>query len=128
MHGACPVPAVWGTLVAGRTTRVLRNADEPAVDLESASDYRRVMESAGIDYRVESRRQGIWEAAQAVASGLGTIPESAKGDLLKEVSNLVESPTVGELRRTPGDMGQALGGAEHPGPPWVRDAGRCRPQ
>lgn len=41
------------------------------------------------------RRETIWQGAQEAAKqGGGHIPESAKGDLLQEVTDLVEAPTV----------------------------------
>ena len=53
------------------------------------------MQSQGIVLEREQRRRRIWEAAcmQAQAVG-GTIPDSSKENLLDEVADLVETPTV----------------------------------
>ena len=42
-----------------------------------------------------ARKQAIWGHVTAAAAGVGgVVPDSARGGLLEEVSNLVESPTV----------------------------------
>ncbi len=44
---------------------------------------------------VQQRAEAIWRDTQSAASEVGgTVPESARGDLLHEVTHLVESPTV----------------------------------
>lgn len=43
---------------------------------------------------MEARRSAIWKGAQDLAKTRGgRVPESAAGDLLEEVANLVEVPT-----------------------------------
>lgn len=43
----------------------------------------------------EQRRQRIWEEARAAAQlESGSIPEGSKAELLEEVTDLVEAPTV----------------------------------
>lgn len=66
------------------------------MQVSSAADYLPLLQQQRIQLDFESRRKAIWEAAQAAAAADvgGVIPESAAGDLLDEVSNLVESPTV----------------------------------
>lgn len=52
-----------------------------------------LQEDAGIVVDMESRKKTIWAAAQELAKARGgQIPESASGDLLEEVANLVEVP------------------------------------
>lgn len=44
---------------------------------------------------IEDRQQLIWEAVEATAGLVGAhLPKSAAQDLLNEVTNLVEAPTV----------------------------------
>ena len=44
---------------------------------------------------LEARKAAIWADVLAAAAGMGgVVPDSTQGDLLEEVSNLVESPTV----------------------------------
>jgi glycyl-tRNA synthetase len=51
--------------------------------------------SERITLDLDARRAAIWAGASAAAAEAGgAIPESARGDLLDEVANLVESPTV----------------------------------
>ncbi len=45
--------------------------------------------------RVQERKAAIWRDVEAAAHGAGgVVPDGCRGDLLDEVSNLVESPTV----------------------------------
>lgn len=63
--------------------------------MSSASDYLNLLQQQRIQLNLQDRRNAIWQAAQAAAAEAGgVIPESAAGDLLDEVANLVESPTV----------------------------------
>lgn len=95
LHGPTPLPAVYGGLVAGNTTRVLRNAAVPEQQVASAEDYLGLLEKERITLDLDRRRSEIWEAACAAAREVGgSIPDGSKGDLLDEVANLVESPTV----------------------------------
>lgn len=95
LHGPCPVPASLGPLVAGSTTRLLRGAEQAEAVVPSAADYLEVLEAGNISLVCDARKEDIWAGVCAAAAGVGgAIPTSAKGDLLAEVSNLVESPTV----------------------------------
>lgn len=80
---------------AGRTTQGLRNGEAPELQVASASDYAAALEAAGITLRVGERERRIWSGACEAAAGVGgTVPESARGSLLEEVTHLVEAPTV----------------------------------
>ena len=53
------------------------------------------MKLAGVMINWEDRKQSIWEQAQAAAAARGgAIPLSSRSDLLNEVTDLVEAPTV----------------------------------
>jgi glycyl-tRNA synthetase len=78
-------------------TRGLRNSGRQDAQLEvpTASEYTGLLEGARIALGVASRRDLIWRGAAAAAAEVGgTVPESARGDLLQEVTHLVEAPTV----------------------------------
>lgn len=95
LHGSTPIPFSYGGLVAGPTTRVLRNAAQPELPVASAAAYGPLLQQQAIELDLDARRQAIWAGAAAAAAEVGGfIPESAGGDLLDEVANLVESPTV----------------------------------
>ncbi|GBF89751.1 hypothetical protein Rsub_02921 [Raphidocelis subcapitata] len=95
LHGDTPLPFAYGPLLASATTRVLRNDARPERAVASAEDYEADLAGAGISLDLAARRGAIWEAAQAAAAEVGgSIPEACRGDLLDEVANLVESPTV----------------------------------
>ncbi|GIL46417.1 hypothetical protein Vafri_3416 [Volvox africanus] len=95
LHGDTVLPFVYGGLKAANVTRVLRNAAAPEVAVASAEGYLPALASAGISPSGTGRAEAIWrDVAAAAAKVGGTVPESTRGDLLEEVTNLVESPTV----------------------------------
>jgi len=95
MHGAATVPLAVGDLTGGATTRLLRNAAETEATLADAGEYGNVMRAAGIQVDFEARKAGIWSAVREAAEEVGgVVPESNAEDLLLEVANLVEAPTV----------------------------------
>ncbi|WIA13728.1 hypothetical protein OEZ85_007280 [Tetradesmus obliquus] len=95
LHGDTPLAFTYGGLCAGDATRVLRNAAQPELQVPSASAYLSLLQQQGIQLDFEARKAAIWQGAAAAAAEVGgIIPASASGDLLDEVANLVESPTV----------------------------------
>lgn len=95
LHGDVVLPFTYAGLQAGSTTRLLRNADQPEQQVASAADYLPVLQQGAISLGLEGRKQQIWQAVTAAAAGVGgVVPDGTRGDLLDEVSNLVESPTV----------------------------------
>lgn len=97
LHGNTVVPFAYGNLVSSSTTQLLRNAADGATSatIPSASEYNHVLSNAGITVDVQKRKDDIWTAVTAAAHAVGgVVPDSCRGDLLDEVSNLVESPTV----------------------------------
>ena len=95
MHGSSPLPFISMGLASGSTTRVLRTASHPQVPVPSAEAYESLVRSHGITLGVKERKESIWAGVRAKATEVdGTIPEATRGDLLEEVANLVESPTI----------------------------------
>jgi len=95
MHESHTIPLSFAGLVSQPTTRLLRNSPSPECSLTSADDYITVLKKGGIMLEVAQRQTDIWQGVVSAAAGMnGHIPETCRGDLLDEVSNLVESPTV----------------------------------
>ncbi|KAG7672971.1 putative Glycine--tRNA ligase, chloroplastic/mitochondrial 2 [Nannochloris sp. 'desiccata'] len=95
LHGSAIVPLSFAGLASGATTRLLRTDPEPEHIVPSADTYLHVLNQGRITLGVNQRREDVWTGVQAAAHGVGgVVPDGCKGDLLNEVSNLVESPTV----------------------------------
>lgn len=95
MHGSHTIPLSFAGLVSQPTTRLLRNAASPECSLTSADEYTTILKNGNIKLEVAQRQADIWQGVVFAAAGMnGHIPETCRGDLLDEVSNLVESPTV----------------------------------
>lgn len=95
LHGEVVVPFVAMGLLSGATTRLLRNAAEPEIQLKSADEYLDEMNTAGIVVDMDLRRQSIHQDALEAASAVqGTISQRTADALLEEVTNLVECPRV----------------------------------
>ncbi|PNW77355.1 hypothetical protein CHLRE_10g433000v5 [Chlamydomonas reinhardtii] len=95
LHGDTVLPFVYGTLQAGATTRVLRNAASPTLPVPSAEAYLPALAAAGISLPGAGRAEAIWRDVTAAAARVGgVVPDSTRGDLLEEVTNLVEAPSV----------------------------------
>jgi glycyl-tRNA synthetase len=93
--GTGVVPFTYGNLASGRATRVLRDSDPPAVDLEDAERYPATMQAQGITYERAARRAQILAAAvQLAATEKGQIDPDAEAPLIDEVTNLIENPVV----------------------------------
>lgn len=95
MHGDTVLPFVYGALQAGSTTRLLRNSETPEVAVASAEQYGAVLAGGRITLSGDQRAEAIWQDVLAMAQKVGgSVPASTRGDLLEEVTNLVESPTT----------------------------------
>lgn len=95
LHGGAVVPLAYAGLVSGSNTRLLRTDSEPERVVPSADEYLHVLHGGRITLGVEQRREDIWSGVQSAAHGVnGVIPDGCRGELLSEVSNLIESPTV----------------------------------
>ncbi|CAM6125405.1 unnamed protein product [Calypogeia fissa] len=93
LYGDVLVPFSYAGLNSGHASRVLRNALHPTILVERAEDYVSSMKDAGIILSLEERRESIWAKSSALVESInGCIPAEARGSLLDEVANLVESP------------------------------------
>ncbi len=93
--GDAVVPFTYGDLTSGRTTRVLRDDDPPAVGIAHATDYQAVMAAHGINYDGAARRALILEEATRLAAAAGgAIDPVGEAALVDEVTNLIENPVV----------------------------------
>ena len=85
------VPFEYAGVRSGRLSRGIRPLGSPELSIASASDYARVMASAGIMLDIQERQTKILEQAKVLAAEVGgEVPEDA--ELLREVANLVEYP------------------------------------
>ncbi|KAL2609569.1 hypothetical protein R1flu_028142 [Riccia fluitans] len=93
LYGDAVVPFSYAGVKSGQTSRLLRNSLNPTIQVESAGEYLDSIKEAGIVLSMEERRESIWaEGSNLAASVNGRIPAEARGSLLDEVANLVESP------------------------------------
>ena len=67
----------------------------PLPQVANASEYGGILLDGGITLGVAQRRAMIWSAITDVARYFGGyVPDACQQDLLPEVANLVEAPTV----------------------------------
>ncbi|OLF10313.1 glycine--tRNA ligase subunit alpha/beta [Actinophytocola xinjiangensis] len=89
------VPVVASSLAAGRTTRVHRTAEVPAVEVPAAAGYLEFLAKHGIVASVVERRSRIVADALALAeSAGGTVDVAGEAALVDEITNLVEEPNA----------------------------------
>ena len=87
------VPVAVSSLASGPTTRVLRTAPEPVVEVSSADGYLDFLRGHGITADPAERRAAIVAAATALAAEAGgRIDVEGEDALLGEITNLVEHP------------------------------------
>ncbi|MGD8822498.1 MAG: glycine--tRNA ligase subunit beta [Anaerolineales bacterium] len=93
LHGNHGIPVVYAGVTADRITRRMRFEEQEKIVVENAADYYHKMADSGILLEVEARRQEIKKQIEALAEEVGgqVIDDP---DLLTEVANLVEQPTV----------------------------------
>ncbi|MEU7456634.1 glycine--tRNA ligase [Streptosporangium roseum] len=92
--GDVPVPLAVSALAGGTTTRVLRNAAEPSVEVPSADGYLELLAGEGIVLDPAERRTRIVRAAQRLARDVGGVVDvEGESALIDEITNLVEEPT-----------------------------------
>eukprot|EP00850_Spirogloea_muscicola_P015429 SM000118S25572 [mRNA] locus=s118:24750:32482:- [translate_table: standard] len=93
LYGASPVPFSFANVSSGVSTRLLRNSERPTLQVETAEQYLRTIQSAGITLSIEDRCRDIQKASCELAADIGgEIPAASQGKLLQEVANLVEAP------------------------------------
>lgn len=95
LHGDTDVQFSLGNLTSGGTSRLLRGSTPEEITIKRAEDYLPAIESGRILLSLDERKELIWKAVLSAAKDHGgSVPDSYKTDLLDEVANLVESPTV----------------------------------
>jgi glycyl-tRNA synthetase len=91
--GDVQVPVTVSSLASGRTTRVLRTADVPAVEVSQAEGYPDLLAGHGVIIDPERRREQVIAGALRLAAGVGgQIDPDGEAALVDEVTNLVEQP------------------------------------
>jgi len=91
--GEAVVPCVFAGVPSGRTSRGIRPEDSPEVEVAAAEEYEPTMRRHHVMLRAEERRAVILEQGRRLAAEIGgELVENA--DLLAEVANMVEWPTV----------------------------------
>ena len=94
MLGNSPLPLTVSTLASGTTTRVLRMAPAPTLEVTSADGFADRLLKAGIVLDRDRRRAlvvaGVQECAREVGGAIEVDGESA---LIDEITDLVEDPT-----------------------------------
>jgi glycyl-tRNA synthetase len=94
LRGPKLVPFAFAGVASGRMTWGLRGTARTSTEVPAASEYLDTLARLGVSAEVEQRRATIQQAANWLAQEAGgRIPEAATGDLLDEVTNLVEQPT-----------------------------------
>jgi len=94
VHGEQLVPVVALGVASSNVTRLLRNALTTEAKIEHADDYAGVLEGATIVTDMQARRAMVLQQAKEAAAAVdGCIPESSQGELLDEITNLVEAPS-----------------------------------
>ncbi|DBB00083.1 TPA: hypothetical protein ACH3X1_013938 [Trebouxia sp. C0004] len=95
LHGSTTLPLTYAGISASNTTRLLRNSSSPLRQVAHANEYRGVLQQQNIVLSIEGRKQLIWEAVETTAGIVGgELSQAAAQELLDEVTNLVEAPTV----------------------------------
>jgi glycyl-tRNA synthetase len=91
LHGSTIIPFHYAGVASGRVSHGLRPMGSPAIAIDSAADYEKMMAGHGIVVDVEKRRAIIHaNTAQLAAEKGGYIADDPA--LLAEVTNLVERP------------------------------------
>jgi glycyl-tRNA synthetase len=93
LYGSQVVPFTYAGVRSGRTSRGLRPYDSPPITIDDAASYARIMREHSIVTDVEARQAIITAAAAALARSQGGV-YGDDPELLDEVANLVEYPTV----------------------------------
>ena len=91
--GDVELPVAVSALRSGRTTRVLRNANEPVVEVPAADGYLDFLRAHDVEPDPARRLATITAAASELAATVGGVVDAdAEAALLDEIANLVEKP------------------------------------
>jgi glycyl-tRNA synthetase len=93
LYGPQVVSFTYAGVASGRTSRGLRPYGSPPIVIDDAANYARIMQEHSIVTSVEARQATITAAATALATRQGGMYRDDP-ELLDEVANLVEYPTV----------------------------------
>src|SRR5262245_36594622 len=93
LYGGQVVPFTYAGVHSGRTSRGLRPYDSPPITIDAAANYARIMHEHSIVTDVEVRQTTITTLAATLARRQGGVYRDDP-ELLEEVANLVERPTV----------------------------------
>jgi glycyl-tRNA synthetase len=93
LYGPQVVPFTYAGVRSGRTSRGLRPYGSPPITIDAAASYARCMQEHSIMTHVEARQATISTAAAELARRQGGVYRSDP-EILEEVTNLVEYPTV----------------------------------
>ncbi|EWT02588.1 glycyl-tRNA synthetase subunit beta [Intrasporangium oryzae NRRL B-24470] len=91
--GTTHVPVAVSALVSGTSTRVLRTADQPVIEVSDARGFGELLARAGIVLDRDARLTRIVVAATELAASVGGIVDIAgESDLVDEITDIVEDP------------------------------------
>ncbi len=93
LFGETVVPFEYAGVSSSNVTRGLRPNDSPKIEIHAASQYLDEIQRAGIVLDPQSRRSSIEEQVKRAAAFVNG-EALLEGDLLDEVTNLVEKPTA----------------------------------
>ena len=93
LYGSQMIPFTYAGVRSGRTSRGLRPYGSPPTVIDDAASYARIMQEHNIVTDVEARQATITTAATELARSRGG-RYRPDPELLDEVANLVEYPTV----------------------------------
>ncbi len=93
--GGQHVPVAVSHLVSGTSTRLLRGASQPTLEVTHAEGYEDLLLEHGIVLDRDVRRERVLAQAQRVAAEAGgRIDADAEAGLLDEIADIVEDPRV----------------------------------
>ena len=91
--GDAAIPVAVSSLASARTTRVLRTADTPVIEVGQADGYPELLAAHGVIIDPLRRREQIIAGARALAASVGgNVDGDGEAALIDEVTNLVEQP------------------------------------
>ena len=93
LFGDQVVPFEYAGVTSGKITRGLRPYDSPELSIASAEKYLDAVREAGVLPDPEERQASILEQVKRTAGFVGG-DAMLEGDLLAEVTNLIEKPTA----------------------------------
>jgi len=91
--GDAVIPFEYAGVPSGRITRGTRAGGSRPISIKDATDYEHAMHTRGIITDRLLRQEIVWENLEKLAAQVGGVVRSDP-ELLEEVGNLVEQPTV----------------------------------